>query len=129
MLTMVCAWAEAVKGPMCAAFGARVHSLAPTMAPGFDVRVVDTISAEWLDHLLAQLRLSLDDADVIRAATDTVRWGQSHGLGGGEQAMAMQALSWACRDILLDQFSGEAARAMAMHEALLVRVSARVNVT
>jgi hypothetical protein len=126
-LRALCLDADAVFDALADAFAARAVSLARDHAN--PDRLPDSIEwyASWLRHLLATLRLGLDDPAIVRALADAAAFGRHAGLGPRDHAMGMHALAWACRDVFPARTSPSVMAAIEARAGVLARVSMRAS--
>jgi hypothetical protein len=122
----LCEGLDSLQGPMCAAFSARMWALQDVLVKPVRLPTDDAWWQAWFDKLVTLLRAELDDPMCVALAVGIARWGQASGVDETTQRLAMEALGWACRDVLPERTPPAVLAAMEVRAALLQRVWPRV---
>lgn len=108
---------------MTEAFAARLDGLRRMGGPlpTLSHAVIDT----WMHDVIAAWRVPLDDPAIVPALAALVEHGRTCGLDGAGQRAGMEALVWACRDVLPDAcppaFTAEVSARAAIIDHLMAR--------
>jgi len=122
----LCEGLDSLSGPMCAAFSARMWALQDVLVRPVALPRDDEWWRAWFDKLVTLLRADPEDPMCVAMAVGIARWGQASGVDEPTQRLAMEALGWACRDVLPERTPPAVLAAMEVRAALLQRVWPRV---
>ncbi len=122
----LCEGLDSLSDPMCAAFAARMWALQDVLVRPVTLPQDQVWWQAWFDKLVTLLRADPDDPLCVALAVGIARWGQASGVDETTQRLAMEALGWACRDVLPERTPAAVLAAIEVRGALLQRVWPRV---
>lgn len=127
-LQLLCEALDAVPGPMQAAFRARMQELHRATLPDLRAALPDDAVwwGAWYEKLVALLRLDLQDPLCVPLLVAVVRWGMASGVDERSQRLALEALAWACRDVVSDLTPPPVLAAIEARAAFVERVWRRL---
>lgn len=108
------------------AFAARMHELQRVVVSPVPLPTEEIWWCAWYEKLVALLRLEVDDPLFIPLVVAVVRWGLASGVDDRTQRLALEALAWACRDVVPDRTPASVLAAIDSRATLVTRVWRRL---